>query len=261
MAITRTPIINDDGTCTTGTTWDNSWKTELYDQIDLIAAPAVVINYQQGAIASWDLSLSAAHTLVEWRGTSAADSTITTIAPPAHLGATVTILNFTSYVGFFVHGGGLYNLAKSGPTAIAFGGWIRYQWNGATWDLIGHEQGKPIDIPFASGNFSGFSGLTAGMVTNYSSYLRGSLARYSCCISAATTSGPTTIGVTGFPYNAVSNHVYLATASHAVGGWGAVLAGTNPGAPLISTNRTDFAAFPTAAGAFYLYLAIELPVT
>jgi len=34
MAIVRTPIINDDGTCTTGTVWDNAWKTELYNQID-----------------------------------------------------------------------------------------------------------------------------------------------------------------------------------------------------------------------------------
>ena len=34
MAITRTPIIDDDGTGTTGTVIDNAWKTELYNQID-----------------------------------------------------------------------------------------------------------------------------------------------------------------------------------------------------------------------------------
>jgi hypothetical protein len=33
--IGRTPIINDDGTCTTGTVWDNAWKQELYEQIDV----------------------------------------------------------------------------------------------------------------------------------------------------------------------------------------------------------------------------------
>lgn len=32
--ITRTPIIDDDGTGTTGTVLDNAWKQELYDQID-----------------------------------------------------------------------------------------------------------------------------------------------------------------------------------------------------------------------------------
>jgi hypothetical protein len=34
MAITRTAIIDDDGSGTTGTSLDNAWKQELYDQID-----------------------------------------------------------------------------------------------------------------------------------------------------------------------------------------------------------------------------------
>jgi len=34
MAITRTPILDDDGTGTTGTVLDNAWKQELYNQID-----------------------------------------------------------------------------------------------------------------------------------------------------------------------------------------------------------------------------------
>ena len=44
MAITRTPIIDDDGTGTTGTVLDNAWKQELYDQIDAagaLVAPAM----------------------------------------------------------------------------------------------------------------------------------------------------------------------------------------------------------------------------
>ena len=39
MAITRTPIIDDDGTGTTGTVIDNAWKTELYGQIDAALTP------------------------------------------------------------------------------------------------------------------------------------------------------------------------------------------------------------------------------
>jgi len=38
MAITRTPIVDDDGTGTTGTVIDNAWKTELYNQIDALTA-------------------------------------------------------------------------------------------------------------------------------------------------------------------------------------------------------------------------------
>src|SRR6186997_929098 len=38
MPITRTPQIDDDGTGTTGTVWNNAWKQELYQQIDQAAA-------------------------------------------------------------------------------------------------------------------------------------------------------------------------------------------------------------------------------
>jgi hypothetical protein len=38
MAITRTPMTDDDGSGTTGTVINAAWKTELYDQID--ATPA-----------------------------------------------------------------------------------------------------------------------------------------------------------------------------------------------------------------------------
>jgi hypothetical protein len=36
MAITRTPIIDDDGSGTSGTVLDNAWKQELYGQIDAV---------------------------------------------------------------------------------------------------------------------------------------------------------------------------------------------------------------------------------
>ena len=34
MAITRTPMVDDDGTGTTGTVINNAWKQQFYDQID-----------------------------------------------------------------------------------------------------------------------------------------------------------------------------------------------------------------------------------
>src|SRR6187431_3257585 len=39
MAITRTPMIDDDGSGTTGTIINAAWKSELYDQIDGAIAP------------------------------------------------------------------------------------------------------------------------------------------------------------------------------------------------------------------------------
>jgi hypothetical protein len=47
MAITRTPMIDDDGSGTTGTIINAAWKVELYDQIDagLVAASASEITF------------------------------------------------------------------------------------------------------------------------------------------------------------------------------------------------------------------------
>jgi len=39
MAITRTAMVDDDGTGTTGTIINNAWKTELYNQIDGAIVP------------------------------------------------------------------------------------------------------------------------------------------------------------------------------------------------------------------------------
>ncbi len=52
MAITRTPMIDDDGSGTTGTIINNAWKQELYDQID-----GVTINQGQW----FDIPFSAAN--------------------------------------------------------------------------------------------------------------------------------------------------------------------------------------------------------
>jgi hypothetical protein len=46
MAITRTPMIDDDGSGTTGTIINNAWKTELYNQIDAADAALGVGGWQ-----------------------------------------------------------------------------------------------------------------------------------------------------------------------------------------------------------------------
>ena len=42
MPMTRTPIVDDNGTGTTGTILNNSWKQELYTQIDAVAGAEVL---------------------------------------------------------------------------------------------------------------------------------------------------------------------------------------------------------------------------
>jgi hypothetical protein len=64
MAIVRTVIVDDDGSLTTGTIFNNAWKTELYDQIDAVGVPAgvavgqVFISSGVGLPGVWSTSLT-----------------------------------------------------------------------------------------------------------------------------------------------------------------------------------------------------------
>lgn len=65
MAITRTPIVDDDGTGTTGTVFEDAWKQEFYNQIDAVAAgdarlaaANIFTNAQQISTASPTLSFT-----------------------------------------------------------------------------------------------------------------------------------------------------------------------------------------------------------
>lgn len=51
MAISRTPMIDDDGSGTTGTIFNNAWKQELYNQIDAFVEGAIVPWTVTGSIA------------------------------------------------------------------------------------------------------------------------------------------------------------------------------------------------------------------
>src|SRR4029077_18699189 len=76
MPITRTPIIDDDGTGTTGTVLDNAWKQELYAQIDALATGL------GGAGSGPHTMLSATHTDTTAAALVAGDLLIASGAPP-----------------------------------------------------------------------------------------------------------------------------------------------------------------------------------
>jgi hypothetical protein len=80
MAITRTPIINDDGSCTTGTIWDNAWKQELYNQIDAADGDS-----------AWHAGPSVS--LTDDGGNPVACTVLTTLTRYRPIGATAVIWN------------------------------------------------------------------------------------------------------------------------------------------------------------------------
>lgn len=52
MPITRTPMIDDDGSGTTGTILNNAWKQELYGQIDAFVGPWIDVPFNAANFAA-----------------------------------------------------------------------------------------------------------------------------------------------------------------------------------------------------------------
>ena len=65
MAITRTPMVDDDGTGTTGTVINNAWKTELYNQIDAADLAAVTVPWVNVAYSAANFTASSGTWTVE----------------------------------------------------------------------------------------------------------------------------------------------------------------------------------------------------
>ena len=68
MPITRTPMVDDDGSGTTGTVLNNAWKQEFYNQIDTLVGiwtpiPFNAANYTAAPAGTWVLQASDQTTL------------------------------------------------------------------------------------------------------------------------------------------------------------------------------------------------------
>lgn len=164
MAITRTAIVDDDGSGTTGTVCDNTWKQELYDQIDdAIASTTTVASTAATDQNNWAPGLDG-HTTVFWSGAS--DINITGIAGGIS-GQRFTFRNTGTKVAYFAHQSGsssagnkFKNRATSSKTPVAANGFGTWQHDGTDWQLIAHEQGAWITPTFAAGTYTGNNSMT-----------------------------------------------------------------------------------------------------
>src|SRR5262245_21412071 len=175
MAITRTPIIDDDGSGTTGTVIDNAWKQEFYDQIDAVAGGlTVVTSAAVGTLNDWVIPGRTSNTLVRWTGGS--DSVVTGVANGI-VGDRLTIINYSTVVLYFAHyatgsaaNARFVNTTTSSYTPIAPGGTVTYVFADINaWLLVNHEQGAWIQPLFVATNFVANAGtwtVEAGDVLN-----------------------------------------------------------------------------------------------
>lgn len=119
-------------------------------------------------------------TVIFWSGAS--DITVTGFAGGIS-GQRITFKNTGTNIATFSHNSGsssagnkLFNIATSGGTPVAGGGYLVYQYDGTQWQLVEHEQGAYISRAFTAGDFTASAGnwtLAAGDQTTFKYKLQG----------------------------------------------------------------------------------------
>lgn len=184
-------LIDDDGTNTVGTIWNKAAVDHVYDDVDAelvrldthrydtvpatLTTTSVVNNWTPGLVG---------HTFTRWNGV--AELYVTGLAGGA-AGQRWTFKNTGTRVAYFYHANAgsiaanqFVNAATSAATPVAGGGWITYEYDGATWQLVTHNQGAWASAPFAASNFrtgaspTGWT-VTAGNVAGLAYFLNGRL--------------------------------------------------------------------------------------
>lgn len=162
MPISRTPIIDDDGTGETGTAIDNAWKQQFYDQIDAQIDP----------IGKWSM-LSTAPGVFQTPAGSGATWTVTAaIYGGTHLGE---YPNHTAALSLFVSNSMLtggptsLNIALPSLTASRTGVGTAYVLHGGTWEICAAIAFP--NSPLWALQRAGFAPFAAGAVQVYASII------------------------------------------------------------------------------------------
>jgi hypothetical protein len=187
MPITRTPIIDDDGTGLTGTPLDNAWKQEFYNQIDnaiSVGGPAVV-TYETRTGTIHNVALGAQATLHVVNCANSADLTITGFqsTPVARDGDLLLVAAYAAGVVYLAHnnagsavGNQLFNMITA-PTPLRYGRALYYYYSGA-WRIVSHLQGSWITPGYSAGWYQASAGswtVEAGDQIDYAYYLNGTI--------------------------------------------------------------------------------------
>jgi hypothetical protein len=156
MPITRTPIIDDDGSGRTGTVLDNAWKQELYNQIDgyVGGGGAIADNAERIGVPTTGnatIALGAGKSIHILDCTNAALLTILgTTGGTQKTGDRLIIRGQGAGAVQLAHNGGganqgLFNFITSAPTPVSSQGAAEYVYDGG-WALVAHDQGA--SLPF-----------------------------------------------------------------------------------------------------------------
>lgn len=264
------PVIDDDGSGTTGTVLDHAFFDQVKTYVDGAASDVVIASATTGTVHNWNVGPLAADTLIRWQG--GADLIVSGLAGGS-AGKTVTIKNVGTgviYFSYFSSSSNLENrfdnVVTSGPTPIALRGSMTLCHNGSYWDMVGHEQGRAIRVVFNAAFYvmTGGGGtwtVDAGDVGAHDYYLSGDQLTVHLAISTSTIAGTVTnIATLGWPY-AMAAVVPMMQGVCSPPSWQPVLV-----SPLATQYRIDVAnfngsAFGTATNGFYLMFTGTVSVT
>ena len=205
MNITRTAIVDDDLSGTTGTVLDNAWKQELYGQIDAANSTPSASPTTTGNITSLSLPTNIGNGPGIIFMNNASLATIQGIAAGV-VGQILTIVSIGAGQVDLSHldaaaaaGTKLLNYATSGKTSLYQGvGSAQVVYDSSSrWRLINHDQGAWITPTYAGGNYTGSGGWTvdSGDVSTQAYLLRGRTLTVAWYLGTTTVVAGTTLSI------------------------------------------------------------------
>jgi hypothetical protein len=163
------------------------------------AITPIILSTVTGVQNAFTPGLTAANTIIQWAG--AADCVIAGFVGGVR-GSIVTFKNNSNppFILFFAYnaaaaaaGTKLLPLVTSGPTPIAVGGTATFFCDGTFWNLISHEQGPWITVPYSAANYTASGAMTwtvpALSVTDHSYRISGNTITFSLNVSSTTIGG------------------------------------------------------------------------
>jgi hypothetical protein len=182
MPITRTPMVDDNGSGTTGTILNNAWKQELYDQIDAFSSPGAFIdaNILPSTIHNWfPPGFGKLDTVINVNAGSVACLITGLVA--GNPGQRVVIRNLSAdpttviSIGHANAGSTAANqfqcFATSAPYPIGLRGSVELVYSGSNWLMVNAAPGAWITPLFNASDYAIGAGtgswtLTAGNINN-----------------------------------------------------------------------------------------------
>lgn len=258
MAITRTPIIDDDGSGSTGTVLDNAWKQELYNQIDasLITDTGTTIATIATA-GNYDVATTPSQIRIVRAFPDTADVTIYS-ASPGRAGDLLVIQHIGTDDSKFVYlphdtasrpYPGFWNRTTSAWTVLGKFGSAIYHWDlgHARWVLASHDQGTPREIPYSGGMYQPNTGtwVTVFGKTQILYRVVGDSVELTINVNESTITGsPTQLFISGLPFTfrvLTAGSYIQGLSAGPTGGWVNVLG--LPSASSIMFTRGDSTPF------------------